>query len=693
MRNILNRRAIALAIGALLAGPAAAAPGDIDYGFNGSMRLQQKLEPQASHYPRAAVIIPRTNRTILVSRVGPSLAERLMVSSYDVTGKPDARPPVRLDGLEDVAGFSIGADGMVYLLGSPSYSSPYRDTAIAVLARFTEDGALDTSFGEAGQIPVNVPIPDRNVLVSQFIALPDGSFLAAGNAVTRDFPSVYSNWVGRLQVAGSAVTVTPLVIPPRQDESHLDFYNGYVRSMRLQADGRVVLTADGDFGPGRLTFGSIIMRFDPVAGRFDPTFGRLGRVERVGERVEDLSVMLDDRVVALAASVSATDTVTTTSLSLWTRDGQPVTSFGDGGTVKRPLSEGIATFRHLAAPFDTAIHIVGITSRGDRKAKATTTIERYTATGALDAAFGANGRTYVDQTTSDDFVGAVAQYAGGTRQILIANGGGPNVLAMTRISTDESPLTAMTSVSSPSYDNRLAAGGMMTAFYPTMRLPSACPGKTFLECEYLKVTVTWPDATAILGGTSRVVKPLYMSSNQMNLVLPAEIPPGATVSIAVEDTWDHRVVARDTTYVDGVAPGVFTVNASGTGTPSGQFVRVVAGRQEWGTISADPIPLSDADEVQLVLYGTGWRNATETRVMMRPLDGARPGAFPIPAEITYAGPQPTYAGLDQLNVRIPAAAMRERGWSGKHLIWIDAQSGDTRGGYVRSNPVEVDITP
>ena len=56
-----------------------------------------------------------------------------------------------------------------------------------------------------------------------------------------------------------------------------------------------------------------------------------------------------------------------------------------------------------------------------------------------------------------------------------------------------------------------------------------------------------------------------------------------------------------------------------------------------------PIKLSATDLVFLTLYGTGFRNQPSLSDVLVTI-----GSVTVP--VTYAGPQPTFPGLDQLNI-------------------------------------------
>ena len=84
-----------------------------------------------------------------------------------------------------------------------------------------------------------------------------------------------------------------------------------------------------------------------------------------------------------------------------------------------------------------------------------------------------------------------------------------------------------------------------------------------------------------------------------------------------------------------------------TGT-SGQAVGTVArlrgGQQVVESIST-PIPMVSGEDVYLVLYGSGLGSANDVKATIGGVD----------ATVAYAGPQGTWDGLDQYNVKVPAS--------------------------------------
>jgi uncharacterized protein (TIGR03437 family) len=175
-------------------------------------------------------------------------------------------------------------------------------------------------------------------------------------------------------------------------------------------------------------------------------------------------------------------------------------------------------------------------------------------------------------------------------------------------------------------------------------------------------------------GTVRDLGFSLVSPFQVNFVLPENLAPGAATVTIYRDTESTH---KDWLYIRRVAPALFSAQASGEGAPAGEVLYVHAdGSREsqflWqaaGRLGIVPriVELSRPDtEVYLVLYGTGWRNAGEGT----PVE-AYIGDHPL--EVLYAGPQPQYEGLDQVNLRIPALDLP----SGEYPLYVRVGTRDS----------------
>ncbi|MFN7922267.1 MAG: hypothetical protein U0Q16_19340 [Bryobacteraceae bacterium] len=184
-------------------------------------------------------------------------------------------------------------------------------------------------------------------------------------------------------------------------------------------------------------------------------------------------------------------------------------------------------------------------------------------------------------------------------------------------------------VSSASFRPEIAPGSIVTLF-----------GSNFTDANPA------PDAARLFvtdaGGTRREAKVLYVSPKQINFVVPAASPTGAS-ELAVESK-DGGLRAIANLTVLPLAPAVFSTDGTGTGTAAGLvYQRNGAAPTALVGTTAEPIRVLGAETV-VALFGTGIRRAAAGTVQAT-IAG-------IPMDVLFAGPQGQYDGLDQVNIRL-----------------------------------------
>ncbi len=146
------------------------------------------------------------------------------------------------------------------------------------------------------------------------------------------------------------------------------------------------------------------------------------------------------------------------------------------------------------------------------------------------------------------------------------------------------------------------------------------------------------------------------------------MPPSTAVGFAtvtLRTSTGQRTMEE--VYVDTVSPGLYSANSSGSGAAAAFFLRVQANgartqelvfdaaTREPATIDLGP----ETDQVYLLLYGTGFRNATSVT--------ARVGGRAIPVLGTAA--HSIYQGLDQVNIGPLPRALADSGLSNVELVF------------------------
>ncbi len=160
-----------------------------------------------------------------------------------------------------------------------------------------------------------------------------------------------------------------------------------------------------------------------------------------------------------------------------------------------------------------------------------------------------------------------------------------------------------------------------------------------------------------LGGTTvtvdgRAAQLFFVSPTQINYLIPPETRVGIPAPI--------MIVSGDGSFsasmieTSRVSPGIFSANADGQGPAAAIAIRFKAGGSEvsepavrfdstvnkFVTVPIDLGP--EDDQVFLSIFGTGLRFRTSESAVKVTIDG-------VEVPVSYAGLQPTFIGLDQIN--------------------------------------------
>jgi uncharacterized protein (TIGR03437 family) len=169
--------------------------------------------------------------------------------------------------------------------------------------------------------------------------------------------------------------------------------------------------------------------------------------------------------------------------------------------------------------------------------------------------------------------------------------------------------------------------------------------------------------TTLGGASARIVDSMnvtrsaslfFVSPTQMNLQIPPGVAAGAA-SITFTNT--NGALSTSSVTIASVAPGLFSADASGRGLAAALALRVRGTTQTFEPIArfdqglnqyvAVPIDLGPAtDQVFLVPFGTGFRLNGSLSAVTATIGGT-------PGQVTFAGAQGTFVGLDQANILLP----------------------------------------
>jgi uncharacterized protein (TIGR03437 family) len=243
------------------------------------------------------------------------------------------------------------------------------------------------------------------------------------------------------------------------------------------------------------------------------------------------------------------------------------------------------------------------------------------------------------------------------------------------------PLARIVNVSAASFDDDsgLAPESITALFGVNLgdetQAASSLPLPTTLAGVSLKVTDS--------AGAERLAPLFFVSPGQINYVVPAGTANGL-VALTVINA--GVLVVAGEARIAAAAPGLYSANASGEGAAAALALRIKAdGSQSYEPVAQfdpeeqnrfvpAPIELGPAaDQVFLVFYGAGLRYRSSLSAVSCSIGG-------VGSEAMFAGPAPGFAGLDQVNVRLPRS-LAGRGEVDVELM-VDGEA---------ANPVRVSI--
>jgi uncharacterized protein (TIGR03437 family) len=214
------------------------------------------------------------------------------------------------------------------------------------------------------------------------------------------------------------------------------------------------------------------------------------------------------------------------------------------------------------------------------------------------------------------------------------------------------PVAPLSIVNAASYVGLAATPGYLGTLFGASLAPTT------------EVATTRPLPTTLAGTSLMLVDstgqqiPLslyFVSPEQINFAVPESAKAGpATLRISSGAT-----ITEASVMINPVQPGLFSASQKGLGPGIGNVLHVNADQSSFYTTLSQctgsdldtcanvPVQFSSPDEkIFLSLYGTGFRGRSS-------LDGVVVTVNGISLPVLYAGPQPTYPGMDQLNVELP----------------------------------------
>ncbi len=399
---------LACALVLAFAGPAQAAPGDLDSSFAGDGR--QTTDFHGGFDSGRAVVVQADGKIVVAGSANqsatPGSDPDFALARYNADGSLDGsfgdggKQTTDFAGGDDAGrAVAVQADGKIVVAGSSDYdfgSSGY-DFA---LARYNADGSLDGSFGDGGKQTTDFAGNDDygNGVVLQA----DGKIVVAGSS-GNDFALARYNADGSLDGSFSG--------DGRQTTSI--GFSGGGRAVAVQADGKIVVA--GHSFQGDATGEDFALARYNADGSLDGSFSGDGTQTTDFAGNDDhgngVAVQADGKIVVVGAGREGF--ARGFALARYGADGSLDSSFsGDGRQTNFSGGRYLATA--VAVQADGKLVVAG--GGGDDFVLA-----RYNADGSLDGSFGDGGKQTTD-FGGHDFGNAVAVQADG--KIVVAGTSG-----------------------------------------------------------------------------------------------------------------------------------------------------------------------------------------------------------------------------------------------------------------------------
>ena len=383
------------------AGPASAAPGQLDPSFGGDGKVTTDFNGQAG----ANALALQDGKLVAAgfgwngSTVDFALARYRQDGTLDRTFGTGGRVTTDFGAGAQAAALVVQADGKLVAAGTVS-----NDTGgDFALARYRRDGTLDPTFGTGGKVTID--FAGGADAAAALVVQADGKLVVAGSATVGTFgnfalarlrpngtldPTFGTGGIVIVDIGGSFDQINALVV---QDD-------------RVAAAG---FTFADDFASGNFA----LARFRPN-GTLDPTFGSGGKVltDVAGDFDEaDALVLQDGKLIAGGTSFIGANS--DFALARYRPDGTLDPTFGTGGTVTTDIVDvfGSADQINALVVRDGRLVAAGSAFTGaGSDSDFDFALARYRLDGTLDPTFGAGGKVTTDFSRGEDRAeGLVAQ--------------------------------------------------------------------------------------------------------------------------------------------------------------------------------------------------------------------------------------------------------------------------------------------
>ena len=354
-----------------------------------------------NRYRLSAALLAAILAACLLVALG--LTEEALAASGDLDPSFDGDGKLTTDfgGTEGARSLVFQQDGKIVVAGdAQGGAATLYDFS---LARYNQDGSLDTSFDGDGRL--NTDFGSGNDHVRTVIVQQDGKIVAAGETSSSTTPT-------RLAVARYNPDGSPDTSFDGDGELTAGFFGYQIYDVAFQQDGKMVV-AGYAYNPATAGNDFALARYNPD-GSLDATFDGDGELTTdfagsYHDFAYALVVQQDGKIVAAGEATPDAGRSRDFAMARYNLDGSPDTSFDDDGKLTTDFNGSPEVASALAVQADGKIAAVGSTY--DASTNSDFAAARYNPDGSPDTSFSTDGELATDFSGSVDIATdlAVAQ--------------------------------------------------------------------------------------------------------------------------------------------------------------------------------------------------------------------------------------------------------------------------------------------
>lgn len=365
-------------------------PGDLDLNLNGSGKLF--LDVNGGDELATEVLFQPDGKIIMTGTSTTPTSYDFVVARLNPDGSPD--PTFSYDGIATTLintggvvcyGSVLQDDGKIILAGFGSFITGTN----GIVVRYTEDGALDNSFGTGGK--VQLALGPNGLAITNVALQPDGKIVCSGmyhNGTDGDMMVLRLNSDGSYDTDFSTDGVAYY---------DLNNSNDVFWDLAVQDDGKIVAVGTTENLASEKEF--VVARFNSD-GSLDNSFSSGGYTEIDFANLDNdaTSIKIHDNQIFVAGKCNNGSLIVMTCAKL-NSDGTMDQSFGSSGKMLIPFYSGsVAGANGICIQPDGKVLLAGYADAGIFKEFA---VARLNTDGSLDISFGTGGKIQTDLSDHD----------------------------------------------------------------------------------------------------------------------------------------------------------------------------------------------------------------------------------------------------------------------------------------------------